>query len=71
MNRPKKYKTKVWLERVFITGWRFRPSGIELNDMSSGQKTLLEFYYDDKHRILTVRKPGILMDKEWAMVIRP
>ncbi|XP_055354259.1 neutral alpha-glucosidase AB-like isoform X2 [Paramacrobiotus metropolitanus] len=71
LHSANKYKTRVWLERVFITGWKFRPSSIEIHELPRGEKSQLEFFFDEKHNILTVRKPAVNLSKEWAMVIRP
>ncbi|OQV19919.1 Neutral alpha-glucosidase AB [Hypsibius exemplaris] len=67
----KKYQTKVWLERVYITGFKFKPSGVEIHELPAGERKPLEFFYDETNRVLTVRKPGVNMGKGWAIVIRP
>ena len=71
VHSAKTYKTKVWLERIYLAGFKFKPSSIELNELSSGQKKVLEYFYDDKHHVLTIRKPDVNMSREWTMIFRP
>ncbi|GAU89320.1 hypothetical protein RvY_01880 [Ramazzottius varieornatus] len=65
------YTTRVWLERVQVVGFRSKPSSATVKDVTSGGVTSLEFSYNSKLQLLTLRKTGVSMASEWEITISP
>ena len=60
-------ESKAWLERVTIFGYPSKPSKVVL---TSGEKaSQLAFKYDDRKRILVVRKPALSFGNNWQIKI--
>ncbi|KAM6032633.1 LOW QUALITY PROTEIN: neutral alpha-glucosidase AB [Chlamydotis macqueenii] len=65
---PGSFDTPAWLERVVILG-AGKPAGILLRP-ADGLETRLDFQYEAETSVLTVRKPGVPIGTDWAIVLR-
>nr|CAB3248267.1 neutral alpha-glucosidase AB-like [Phallusia mammillata] len=66
-NPDASWDSDAWLERVVFMGVS-RPTKIEMT--VDGQVHPLEFSYESTTRVLTVRKPGVKMQKDWSIAIQ-
>ncbi|XP_061299721.1 neutral alpha-glucosidase AB isoform X2 [Pezoporus flaviventris] len=62
------FDTPVWLERVVILG-AGKPGAVILQP-ANGSETRLDFQHEAEPPVLTVRKPGVRMGDDWAIVLR-
>uniref|UniRef100_A0A672UU02 Glucosidase II alpha subunit n=2 Tax=Strigops habroptila TaxID=2489341 RepID=A0A672UU02_STRHB len=62
------FDTPAWLERVVILG-AGKPAAIILQP-ANGSETRLDFQHEAEPPVLTVRKPGVRMGDDWAIVLR-
>ncbi|XP_061200430.1 neutral alpha-glucosidase AB [Neopsephotus bourkii] len=62
------FDTPVWLERVVILG-AAKPGTVILQ-AANGSETRLDFQHEAEPPVLTVRKPGVRMGDDWAIVLR-
>jgi len=58
------FETKSWLEKVVLMGVR-APSSVAITYDSA--TTPLGYTYDPATRTLTIRKPGVNMQKDWTI----
>lgn len=58
------------IERIVILGYsQGKPSKVILQQSPSSQTKEIEFEYDSKHNLLTLRKPNLLLASSWTLVI--
>lgn len=64
------------VERVVVVGWKSKPKSVTVS-VEGGKEggeaqaaLLLEFEYNGKKKVLTIRKPAVMVDENWTMVIR-
>ncbi|XP_065520844.1 neutral alpha-glucosidase AB isoform X1 [Lathamus discolor] len=62
------FDTPVWLERVVILG-AGKPGAVILQT-ANGSETRLDFQHEAEPPVLTVRKPGVRMGDDWAIILR-
>ncbi|KAM8985785.1 neutral alpha-glucosidase AB isoform 1-T1 [Ara ararauna] len=62
------FDTPVWLERVVILG-AGKPGAVVLRP-ANGSETRLDFQHEAEPPVLTVRKPGVRMGDDWAIILR-
>ncbi|KAM9251658.1 neutral alpha-glucosidase AB [Cariama cristata] len=62
------FNTSVWLERVVILG-AGKPAAVILRP-ADGPETRLDFQHDAESSVLTLRKPGVRIGDDWAIVLR-
>ncbi|XP_033927555.1 neutral alpha-glucosidase AB isoform X2 [Melopsittacus undulatus] len=62
------YDTPVWLERVVILGAE-KPDAVILQP-ANGSEMRLDFQHEAEPPVLTIRKPGVRMGDDWAIVLR-
>ena len=60
-------ESKAWLERVTIFGYPSKPSKIVLT--SGAKSAQLAHKYDDRKRILVIRKPALPFTNSWQIKI--
>ncbi len=64
------------VERVVVVGWRSTPKSVTVSvegRREGGEAQAaraLEFEYDGKKKVLTIRKPAVMVDDDWTVVIR-
>ena len=58
-----RYLSEEWIERIVIAGLDSAPSRVE----SAGSP--LEFQYDAARNVLVLRKPSLVVTKEWQVSI--
>lgn len=65
------------VERIVVLGWKAKPKAVTLSVSEQGgaekQATTqrsLEFMYDAKKRVLTIRKPEVMLDEDWTIGLR-
>uniref|UniRef100_H2Z255 Neutral alpha-glucosidase AB n=1 Tax=Ciona savignyi TaxID=51511 RepID=H2Z255_CIOSA len=66
LNNTASWETSSWLERVIVMGTR-QPSVITVE--SDGATTNLGFSFEPNLRVLTIRKPGVNLQKDWKIQI--
>jgi hypothetical protein len=60
-------KTNAWVERVIIYGFNSTPNTVTIE--SGGQSVRLAYTFDDKAKVLLIRKPGVNVSNDWSIVI--
>lgn len=65
MVTPPGLETSVWLERVLVLG--SAPSSGSCSVTSPAGQDTLTTKYDYTSKVLTIRKPGVNLGKEWAL----
>lgn len=60
-------ETSAWLERVIMYGFHYKQTSITLK--SDGIATQLSFKYDENIQLLMIRKPGVMLHKDWTITI--
>jgi len=62
------------VERVVVVGWKSKPKSVMVSvegGREGGQvPRALEFEYDGSKKVLTIRKPGVMVDEDWTVVVR-
>ncbi|XP_029862729.1 neutral alpha-glucosidase AB isoform X1 [Aquila chrysaetos chrysaetos] len=62
------FDTPAWLERVVILG-AGKPAAVVLRP-ADGSETRLDFQHEAETSVLTLRKPGVRIGDDWAIVLR-
>uniref|UniRef100_A0A8B9MTC4 Neutral alpha-glucosidase AB n=1 Tax=Accipiter nisus TaxID=211598 RepID=A0A8B9MTC4_9AVES len=62
------FDTPAWLERVVILGTG-KPAAVILHP-ADGSETRLDFHHEAETSVLTLRKPGVRIGDDWAIVLR-
>ncbi|XP_074991305.1 neutral alpha-glucosidase AB isoform X2 [Calonectris borealis] len=62
------FDTPAWLERVVILGTG-KPAAVVLRP-ADGPETRLDFQHEAETSVLTLRKPGVRIGDDWAIVLR-
>ncbi|XP_049691589.1 neutral alpha-glucosidase AB isoform X1 [Accipiter gentilis] len=62
------FDTPAWLERVVILGTG-KPATVILHP-ADGSETRLDFHHEAETSVLTLRKPGVRIGDDWAIVLR-
>ncbi|XP_064293516.1 neutral alpha-glucosidase AB isoform X2 [Phalacrocorax carbo] len=62
------FDTPAWLERVVILGTG-KPAAVILRS-ADGSETRLDFQHEAETSVLTLRKPGVRIGDDWAIVLR-
>ncbi|XP_069665549.1 neutral alpha-glucosidase AB isoform X1 [Haliaeetus albicilla] len=62
------FDTPAWLERVVILGTG-KPATVVLRP-ADGSETHLDFQHEAETSVLTLRKPGVRISDDWAIVLR-
>uniref|UniRef100_A0A8B9TL78 Uncharacterized protein n=1 Tax=Anas platyrhynchos TaxID=8839 RepID=A0A8B9TL78_ANAPL len=62
------FETPAWVERVVILG-AGKPAAVVLRP-AAGPETRLDFQHDAETSVLTLRKPGVPIGADWAIVLR-
>ncbi|XP_074424085.1 neutral alpha-glucosidase AB isoform X1 [Larus michahellis] len=62
------FDTPAWLERVVILG-AGKPAAVILRP-ADGPETRLDFHHEAETSVLTLRKPGVPIGADWAIVLR-
>jgi hypothetical protein len=64
------------VERVVVVGWKSKPKSVMVS-VEGGREgwqaqmpRALEFEYDGSKKVLTIRKPGVMVDEDWTVVVR-
>ena len=65
IENPNSYETPEVIEKIIIAGVTKSPSGIETDDGNS-----IEFTYDTKKHLIVLRKPQLMIAKEWSITLR-
>jgi hypothetical protein len=60
-------ETSAWLERVIFYGFHYKPTSVNIE--SNGIVSQLSFYYNENTQELMIRKPGVVMNKDWTITI--
>ena len=58
-----------FLERVVVYGVASAPASVQASQ-GTGQPVTIEFAYDKDAQALMLRKPAVVMDKEWSITFR-
>lgn len=61
---------KNTIERIVFLNFQNRPATLTLSVESSDTPKLLDFTYDEKTKVLVVRKPDMLADEDWIIMAR-
>uniref|UniRef100_A0A8C3CCD9 Glucosidase II alpha subunit n=1 Tax=Cairina moschata TaxID=8855 RepID=A0A8C3CCD9_CAIMO len=62
------FETPAWVERVVILG-AGKPAAVVLRP-AAGPEARLDFQHDAETSVLTLRKPGVPIGADWAIVLR-
>ncbi|XP_072737067.1 neutral alpha-glucosidase AB isoform X1 [Ciconia boyciana] len=62
------FDTPAWLERVVILG-AGKPAAVILRP-ADGSETRLDFHHEAETSVLTLRKPGVRIGDDWAIILR-
>jgi len=65
MLNPPGMETPVWLERVLVMG--ARPAGGPAKVISPSGEDTADTQFDYSTRVMTIRKPGVNLGKEWSI----
>ncbi len=63
-----KFITDAWLERVIIYGIKPQPKLVRI-ESSDYQSVELDFTYDENGKTLLIRKPGININVDFAIIL--
>jgi len=73
MNEPHK-KFKQTIERIVVMGFQDKPKSVSITGSITGAVEQvprnLDFDYDGKKKVLTIRKPDVLAVEDWIVMIR-
>jgi hypothetical protein len=59
--------TYAWVERVIFYGFNTKPNTVVIE--SEGKSVRLAYTYDEKAKVLLIRKPGEKINKDWSITI--
>ena len=68
-NEPHK-KFKQTIERIVVMGFQDKPKSVSITGAVEQVPRNLEFDYDGKKKVLTIRKPDVLAVEDWIIMIR-
>jgi hypothetical protein len=60
--------TKAWLERVIIYGYNGQAKSVRI-EYDNNQSSQLQFTNDANSKVVLIRKPDVIMNKDWTIVI--
>lgn len=67
LDKSSHYKTNSWLERVIIYGIGNKPNSVKIE--SEGQTTKLEHTFDANNKVILIRRPGVKINTDFAIII--
>jgi len=65
----KRLSTDAWIEKIQVLGVHYWPRSVTLK--YEGTVTSLTHKLDEGNRCLTIRRPGMAVDKDWQIEISP